>query len=102
MLLQLLNGGGFERDPVIEWTVEHGTGFERPAGAPDLATVIAQVYEFMRDTPITFPFNGKYYTFTYWQCFVTIVGFWLVVDIVCMGWRLINRNQVVFDGFYDD
>lgn len=104
MLLQLLEaGGGYTRDPAVPTlSVTNGAGFERPAGAPDLATVIVQVYEFMRDNTIYFPFNGKYYVFTFWQCFITIVGFWLVVDIVCMGWRLINRNQVVFDGFYED
>ena len=99
MLLQLLNGGGYERD--AEWVgdivTNHGQGFSRPAGDADLATVIAQVYEFMRDNLVQFPFNGHLYYFTYWELFITSIVFWLLVDIICMGWRVINRNQIVYD-----
>lgn len=97
MLLQLLSGGGYERDWVEELINKHGQGFSRPAGDADLATVIAQVYEFMRDTYITFPFNGTVYHFTYWQIFISSIAFWLLVDIICMGWRVINKDQVIYD-----
>lgn len=89
MLIQLLENGG-------------GNGFNRPSGAPDLAYIIYQIYEWMASHTIYFPFNGKYYAFTFWQCFITIVGFWLVVDVICMGWRLLNRNEVVFMGYWED
>lgn len=96
MLLTLLSGGGHYRDDIPPLVVDNGAGFSRGEGNPDLSTIIAQVYEFMRDSHIYFPFHGKYYDFTYWQLFVTMIVIWLVVDIICMGWRLLNRNQLVY------
>lgn len=70
--------------------LESGGGFSRPAGDPDLAYVIYQVYEFMVTHELSFYFNGVYYHFTYWLLFMTSIVFWLICDILYIGYRFID------------
>lgn len=73
--------------------LEHGGGgFTRPAGDPDLAYIIWQIYDWMRSNTITFYFDGNRITFDYWQVFIAALMFWMVADILYFGFKLFNRE----------
>lgn len=63
-------------------TTNSGGGFERPAGDPDLAHVIYQVFDWMRNNEIIFYFSGHRFHYNYWQVFVGFLVFWFLADLV--------------------
>ncbi len=73
-----------------------GGGFERPSQR-DLAYVIWQIYNWMNTTVITFPFNGIEYSFNLWHLFITVIVFWIVVDILTYGFQLLTASNIVYD-----
>lgn len=58
-----------------------GGGFARPAGDPDLAYVIWQVYNWMTTNNISFWFNGKFYSWSFWSIFVGFLVAYALIDI---------------------
>ena len=59
-----------------------GGGIERPSDNPDFAYVMHQVYVYLTNHYIAFTFNGIEFSFSYWQCFCTVITFYVILWMV--------------------
>ena len=73
-------------------TTNSGGGFERPAGDPDLAHIIYQVFEWMKTNEIIFYFDGHRFHYNYWQVFVGFLVFWFLADLVGMVFNAVSAG----------
>lgn len=72
-------------------TTSSGGGFQRPAGDPDLAHIIYQMFEWMKINEIVFYFDGHRFHYNYWQVFVGFLVFWFLADFVGMIFKVFGE-----------
>lgn len=69
-----------------------GGGFSRPDGN-DLALIIYQIFEWMKNNEISFYFDGRYFHYNYWQVFIGFLVFWFLADLICMIYRMVDLGN---------